>query len=296
MQHPLFSDTSRTSSRARSRRGAFTLVELLVVIAIIALLIGILVPSLAAARQTARTAQCLSNIRQLELAHAMYMNDHRERLIDAGLGHGGFTIVEQAWPIALADYAGTSLVLRSPVDRSRFWPQGQGGECAGPLLDELIEKVRAGEAAQVPECRWTSYGLNNFTTQFARPQVIDPRTGRFAGPWETLAHFPRPDATVHFLMMTQGFVPGSEEFAKSDHIHVDEWDQAGGGNAPTLANTQMDIAAHGGPGGPGFQQSGKVTGESLSNYGFLDGHARTLRFKAVYRTITDNAFWPDYAR
>lgn len=277
----------------RSQAPAFTLVELLVVIAIIALLIGLLLPSLAAARQTARTAQCLSNIRQLELAHAMYMNDHGERLVDAGLGHGGFTIVQQAWPIALADYAGTSLVLRSPVDKSSFWPASQGGQCAGPTLDELIEQVRAGQTASVPECRWTSYGLNNFTTQFARPQVVDPRTGRFAGPWERLSQIPRPDATVHFLMMTQGFTPGSEEFAKADHVHADEWGQAGAANAPTLAATQVDIAAHG---GPGFQQRGKPSGDSRSNYGFLDGHARTMIFKSVYKTGADNAFWPEYAR
>lgn len=58
----------------RRARG-FTLIELLVVIAIIALLIGILLPSLGRARESSRRARCLNNTRQLAMACINYSND-----------------------------------------------------------------------------------------------------------------------------------------------------------------------------------------------------------------------------
>jgi len=65
----------------KPRRSAFTLIELLVVIAIIAILAAILFPVFAQAREAARKASCISNLKQIALALRMYAQDYDETSI-----------------------------------------------------------------------------------------------------------------------------------------------------------------------------------------------------------------------
>jgi prepilin-type N-terminal cleavage/methylation domain-containing protein/prepilin-type processing-associated H-X9-DG protein len=68
-------------SRTLTPAAAFTLIELLIVIAIIAMLIGILLPALGAARKTARAAVCLNSQRQTAIGMHTYAGDHKEIVI-----------------------------------------------------------------------------------------------------------------------------------------------------------------------------------------------------------------------
>ena len=72
---PIPPHTPGSGKNGKEKR-AFTLIELLVVIAIIAILAALLMPSLRRAREMARVAHCLSNLRQIGLAAIQYATEH----------------------------------------------------------------------------------------------------------------------------------------------------------------------------------------------------------------------------
>jgi prepilin-type N-terminal cleavage/methylation domain-containing protein len=102
-----------------SRRStAFTLIELLVVIALIGLLIAMFTAALASARLTAAQTACLSNMKQMEMAHLAYTVDNDGALLGTS-GAGA----KSPWTESLRAYD-EQLLMRSPIDTSPHFGGG----------------------------------------------------------------------------------------------------------------------------------------------------------------------------
>ena len=100
--------------RHEKRRG-FSLIELLVVIGIIAILIGILLPTLAKSRRRAETVQCLSNLRQVGQALEMYANKWKGWVYP--MLRGGNVKREERWPVYVFKPAvWNPAILKCPAD------------------------------------------------------------------------------------------------------------------------------------------------------------------------------------
>jgi prepilin-type N-terminal cleavage/methylation domain-containing protein len=292
--------------RSGVRAGGFTLIELLVVIAIIALLIGILLPAIGRARDSARSVVCLSNMRQLSLAHHIYGHDHDDRFVDAALPHGSLAgDIRKAWLVQLRDYAEGSVSVRSPLDRSRWWGIDDGGDDPGAGVAGLLAWFAEHEAVLTDDdftndpaypaiARLTSYGINGYLARSVSPVLVrDPVTGRRLdrrNAYDRMQRIPRPGETVHFVMMTpRNLVNGQEittepGFAKADHVHPDEWDLSFISDEATLlqASGQMWVDGHG---GSGWDGRSAVTR--------LDGSAAVVAFRDLYKDTTRNRFHPE---
>jgi prepilin-type N-terminal cleavage/methylation domain-containing protein/prepilin-type processing-associated H-X9-DG protein len=103
----------RRQRLTNKQAAAFTLIELLVVIAIIAILASLLLPALVAARLKAQGAQCLGNLKQMQLGWVMYSQDYSDFLApNSDFGNQGKDLDNPGW------VAGTMSYLTDPVSLS----------------------------------------------------------------------------------------------------------------------------------------------------------------------------------
>lgn len=252
--------------RPLGRRPAFTLVELLVVVAVLALLIGLLLPTVRSVQRSARNSACLTNIRALEMAHLTYAAASKGYLADARLPHGGADLGStESFVSTLKPYLDdASRLMRSPLDDSPHWPVSLGGEGIA---------VRGSGGKRF---RQTSYGINNHLCRaFSAWAAIDP-----ARLTDRLQRIPSPATTVHTLCMAS-----TGDFAGADHPHVETW--GAGTRAGPLAAAQA---------GTGWAGGTPSTGDARGNYGFADGHVASETFGRLYLDMNANAFDPLSAR
>lgn len=117
---PGFPSTHRQAPLLRCRL-AFTLIELLVVISILSLLMALLLPALARAKEAGRATACLSNLRQAGVAIQLYVQDNNNRLPfmrDRSLT----TSNDLPGPdVVLSNYLGNVRVLRCPSDNKQLF-------------------------------------------------------------------------------------------------------------------------------------------------------------------------------
>jgi prepilin-type N-terminal cleavage/methylation domain-containing protein/prepilin-type processing-associated H-X9-DG protein len=163
------------ASRCGETCPGFTLIELLVVVALIVIIAGILFPVFRQARQATHRVRCLSNLRQLSLAHRMYVQDHDDILPHWYIGSLPHVML---WPERLQSYYRSPEILQ---DGGRT--EAQAGE------------VRTADYAL---CAWGAGG--NGTQEnpdWLWPGAIssDPR---HQGPMR-LAGVPRPADTVQLV-------------------------------------------------------------------------------------------------
>jgi len=164
-----------------ARYAGFTLIELLVVISIIALLVGILLPALGAARKSAQNVQCLSNERQVGIAIGAYAADNKDFVVPWRSWDVKPPPGHPAWSATgsfIGDWVWTSSIVIGGYGAERDMFKCPSFPEADENSDISIREADLSDPGQAPNWFNSDYGIN-ISYYSARRDAIGPIHERF---------------------------------------------------------------------------------------------------------------------
>jgi prepilin-type N-terminal cleavage/methylation domain-containing protein/prepilin-type processing-associated H-X9-DG protein len=266
----------------RQQKRGFTLVELLVVIGIIALLVSILLPALGKARRSANTVKCLSSLRSMGQALALYAIDYKGYwpvAIHQQGNHIPLGDLERRWPDLIYPYLGSRQDVLTYTDiykdkRNVIWGCPEWTKVYDFDPNNFVDQVRVG------------YAFNEYTQTYI--DTVPPGGG--TGKIVHLAYCPNsPDPTEgEYPKVTSAYTKAADRLILVDSIaHVlsnpgtfdstSTWNDGGPGQP--LGNFYVDAGRHGPKGH--LEQYNSPCLNAL----FCDGHAATISVKAAWNGV-----------
>lgn len=239
--------------QASPRRG-FTLVELLVVISIIALLVSILLPSLSRAREQAKQVVCKANIRSLAQATNVYLADGEDRTPAGHYNNAGGNSPKANIGLQIGDLI--------PPDNIQVW-DSVGGLLKENVLADPMDIYRCPSAKNSPDDNFKISGANPFSGQEPddefKPNYFYMCTAQWIVLADNTSWYPQVWATRNVANISATRIRTPAEAA----AWVDE--------STSHHTNSTDIYNR--------NAVGQLNVQDISNFGYLDGHAETKRFK-----------------
>ncbi len=222
------------------QHGAFTLIELLVVIAIIAILAGMLLPSLGKAKSAAQRIACVNQVRQLGLSATLYAGENSGQFPERS--------ITNRWPERLFPIFRSVKILVCPSDIGTDPTTGKSGNRPATAIQD---------PTAVADSAPRSFIINGWNDQFALEMGDAFNMGSILNRTIREGVIREPSETVLF----------GEKLHSSGHFFMDFLEGKLGNDVETLNHSVHGSTVRGAQGGRG----------GGSNFAFTDGSVRYLK-------------------